>query len=427
MAPDRDAPTGLERSTMQSAIQAVLARESLANERKLAYTRTGVLLISSGLDIVVFFFPAPLIGQESISPTIALFGIAATLLSLAIVLLLNQAGARRRLPWLQLVIPGFDGMLLAGFITNIVRVLGAVQPMIITNVTAICCLLAVSGGMRLRRGSALLTTLIALVNFAYAASLFQLDVAVGLFAAVTIFGTGFLGMWLSNIVARQVQNEAGRMLMQRFLPKTVVEAAFETPAALLQRPRQAEVTIMVTDLRGFTRYSEKLAPVEVMEFLNHLQGFLSRMVEAHGGWVDKFMGDGMLAVFGAPDPMPNHGDQALAAAQAMLQNISEFSPLDIGIGLHSGSVVMGCLGKDTHLEYTVIGDTVNVAARLEALTKQEAYPLLMSQTTRQQLAAPHLAASVGSRDLRGRDGAVEVFTLAALIPPLVSPQRLPPH
>ncbi len=391
----------------------VVARESLRNELRLAYVRAIVLIVATTLDILVFFFPKALLGQDSISPTIALLSLSATVLSIGLLLLLRKQSVRQWVTWLQILIPLFDGLLLSSFVTNIWQALGDVQPSIIANIAAFCCLLAVSGGIRLERRSAVITTALALINFAYAAHLFRLNIAIGLFAAFTIFGTGFLGLWISDIVRRQLQNEVGRVLMERFLPKSVVAAAFETPLDLLQTPRLYDVTIMVTDLRSFTHFSENLAPVEVLEFLNHLQGFLSTVVEAHGGWVDKFMGDGMLAVFGPPTTLENHSEKALQAAIVMLRDIDSFSPLPIGIGLHSGPIVAGCLGEGSHLEFTVIGDTVNVASRLEALTKQEGYSLLLSETTFSRLEDSSNLKSLGLHKIRGREDSLEVFTLKA--------------
>ena len=397
--------------SIEAAIRAVLTREALGNERKLAYVRASVVAISALLDVVVFFFPKPLIGKQSVSPTIALFAIGASLLSVGILRLLRSPGAERWLPWLQVGIPLFDGALLGSFITNIHPVLGQTQPMILTNITAFCCLLAVSGGMRLRRRSVTLTTAVALANFGYASVLFGSDVAIALFAAFTIFGTGFIARWMADIVRRQIQNEAGRVMMQRFLPKPVVEAAFETPMELLRQPRLCKVTVMVTDLRGFTHFAEPLPPVEVLKFLNNLQSFQAAIVEAHGGWVNKFMGDGMLAVFGAPEPLPDHGERALQASLEILRNIAQVSPLTVGIGLHSGMVVAGCVGEGSRIEFTVIGDTVNVASRLEALTKQEGYPLLLSATTCETMKDRTRTTSLGLRQLRGREDCLEVFTL----------------
>ncbi len=396
-------------SSIKTAINHVIAQESLRNERKFAYTRLVVLIISSVLDVVVFFFPRTMMGVESISPTIALISLSACAIAAGIVVMLLRPNAWKWLTWLQTAIPLFDSLLLAFFITNIWHTLGDIKPDIITNIAAFCCLLAVSGGIRIRRRASALTTVLALANFAYAAALFRLDWVICLFALFTILGTGMIGMVTAGIVRRQGKNAAGRLLMQQFLPENVVEAAFESPIQLLEQPRQCEVTIMVTDLRGFTRYSENMEPLAVLEYLNRLQGFLSEVVEQQGGWVDKFMGDGMLAVFGAPKTLENDAEQALRAAQIILRDVKHWSPLPIGIGIHSGSVVAGCLGMNGHLEFTVIGDTVNVAARLEALTKQVGHPLLISQGTQRKLTNWPLV-PLGSLPIRGREQQIEVFT-----------------
>jgi class 3 adenylate cyclase len=398
----------LSTRAINRSVNQVAFKESLKNETKVAYVRSLMLLISSGLDVLVFFFPQTLIGQPSVPPTIALVGLSACLISSLLLIALLHPKSWHWLGALQLAIPLFDSALIALFTTNIWYALGDVKPEIITNIAAFCCLLAVSGGIRIQKQASVLTTVLALLNFGYAARLFQLDTAVSLFVLFTILGTGLLGMAIAGIVQRQGKNEAGRLLMNQFLPANVVDAAFESPNRLLDEPRTCDVTIVVTDLRGFTHYSEQLEPEAVLTFLNELQGLLSGLVEQHGGWVDKFMGDGMLAVFGAPRALDNHAEQALAAAQAMLQAIKTTSPLPIGVGIHSGPVVTGCLGMNGHLEFTVIGDTVNVAARLEALTKTVGHPMLVSAVTQQRLRSPALQ-SLGPITIRGRETPLEVF------------------
>jgi class 3 adenylate cyclase len=348
-------------------------------------------------------------GKETVSPTIAIISLTACVISFGLLVALRQPQAWERLTTLQTCAPLFDGMILAVFITNIWHVLSGSYPEIITNVAAFCCLLAVSGGIRIRRRASVLTTALALGNFAYAAVLFGLNPAVSLFALFTILGTGLLGMLTAGIVRRQGNNEAGRLLMQQFLPENVVEAAFESPLSLLEEAQECDVTVMVTDLRGFTHYSENLKPMEVLAFLNQLQGFLSEVVEQQGGWVDKFMGDGMLAVFGTPRVLEDHAERAFAAARIILEEVRTRSPLPIGISLHSGTVVSGCLGAEGRLEFTIIGDTVNVASRLEALTKEFNCSLLVSHTTARKLPARSLR-SLGEVPLRGRDQTVEIFT-----------------
>ena len=395
--------------TLAPLINQVLVRESLKKELRFAQVRVLFLLLSATLDTVVFFFPQ-LLQKTSVPPTIALISIGASLVAIGIVIILRRSIRYEGNRWLQVAIPIFDGGILTVFITNIVGILGMSQPQIMTNIAAMCSLFAVSGGIRLNRRSAIITTILAVANLLYAGYLFELTPVISLFTTFTVIGTGVLGIWIATIVRRQVKSEAGRLVMERFLPKTVVETAFEAPLELLEQPRVCDVTIVVTDLREFTRYSQNTPPARVFSFLNRLQSVLSQTVEEYGGWVDKFMGDGMLAVFGAPEAIGNHAQKAYEASIMMLEIVQEFSPLDIGIGIHSGTVVAGCLGSSNHLEFTVIGDTVNVAARIEGLTKQLGYPLLISATAQQRLEVTGLK-SLGPQVIRGRSEQLEIFTI----------------
>jgi adenylate cyclase len=397
-------------NTIQAALAEVVSKEAHRNELQLSYVRSGVLLISLGLDLAVFLFPQPLLGKASIPPTVLIISLCANLFALGLVVILRQGLSMAALQRWQVIIPIFDNLLLWAFITNIWQVLGETQPLILTNVVAFCSLVAVSGGLRLSRRAALFTSSLALINFAYAAVIFQLNLALALFAGITVLGTGFLGMRMAVIVNRHIKNESGRMVMAHFLPKTVVDAAFEAPLDLLQQSQKRDVTVVVTDLRGFTQFAEALEPQAALDFLNRYQGLLATIVERHGGWVDKFMGDGMLAVFDATAGLENHAHSALTAAVAMVREVKQISPLAMGVGVHSGPVVAGCLGTTGRLEFTVIGDTVNVAARLESLTKSLGYTLLVSAATRDR-AGPWPLQSVGWQPIRGRTQALELFTL----------------
>jgi adenylate cyclase len=403
-------PTPPADPNLFASIRAVLEREALSNERKLAYVRCTVLLISLILDMLVFLFPKTLVGQDYVPPSVALISLMANVGAIAILLLLRRPQIHRILPKLQVSIPFFDGLLLFIFITNISRVFGQDHPHVIANVAAFCGLMALSGAMRLSQPASVAATVLAFLNFLYATYLFQIELTIGLFTAFTILGIGLLGMMISNIVRRQVKNETGRVLMERFLPPTIVETAFESPSQIFQQAQVYDVTIVFTDLRGFTQYSETQKPVVVMDFLSRFQGFLSQIVNQHEGCVISFMGDGMLAVFGAPTEIANHAEQALQAALKMLAELPEVCPLAMGIGIHSGSVVAGCLGSGAHIEFSVIGDAVNVASRIETLTKQAGCSILISETTRSYLRSYPLQ-SLSKMAIRGRVAPLELFTI----------------
>lgn len=189
---------------------------------------------------------------------------------------------------------------------------------------------------------------------------------------------------------------------------------------------EREVTILFSDLRNFTGLSERLPPQEVLALLNRYLDRMSAVIEEHHGVIDKFIGDAIMALFGAPVTDPEAADHALAAAQAMeralrainVELATEGRPqLAIGIGINTARVVAGNMGSQRRLNYTVIGDGVNVAARLEALTKQAAYgtSILVSESTRQAARAIHPLRSVGGVVIRGRKETVIAFALDSTV------------
>lgn len=395
--------------SIERAVEHVIAREILRNELKVAYVKAVVLLIASALDMLVYCFPH-LSGQTEVSLTVPLLSFFTCIVYAAIALALRQPSAMHWLPKLQIAIPLFDSFVLAMFITNMSRVMGETHPFVIANVTAFCCLLAISGGIRIQKRATQLTTVLALLNFAYAIYLFKIPLGLGVFAFLVVMGCGLMGTLLSQVILRQTKNETGRLLMEQFLPANVVEAVFEAPTELIAKPTNFEVTILMADLRGFTQHAEKLEPTELFDFLNDFQSRLSTIVNRNGGLVNTFMGDGMMAVFGAPKISADHADEAVNAAREIMFEVQPRCPLKMGIGVHSGSIVAGYLGTDGHLEFSMIGDTVNVASRLEALTKEVDHAVLISHATETRLKTRSLK-PLGQKPIRGREEHITIFTL----------------
>ena len=172
-----------------------------------------------------------------------------------------------------------------------------------------------------------------------------------------------------------------------------------------------DVSIMFVDVRDFTPFAERADPQEVVGALNTLFETIVPIVDRHGGHVDKFMGDGLLAVFGAPENHPDHADRALGAGLDIVAAVNgdAGSPLQIGVGINSGTVVAGSIGGAGRLNFSVIGDPVNVAARVEAATRETGDDLLVTAATRAALRRPVVLHSRGTVALKGKRDPVEVL------------------
>ncbi|MCW2781145.1 MAG: Adenylate cyclase [Marmoricola sp.] len=176
---------------------------------------------------------------------------------------------------------------------------------------------------------------------------------------------------------------------------------------------EVDVSIMFCDVRGFTSYAENAAATDVIATLNRLFATIVPIVEGHGGHVDKFMGDGLLAVFGAPEPYADHADRAVAAACALVEAVRQGTTgLSVGAGVNTGRVVAGSIGGAGRLNFSVIGDAVNVAARVEAATRQTGDDVLLTAATRDALVRPLDLVSRGTVPLKGKTDPIEVLSPA---------------
>jgi adenylate cyclase len=212
-------------------------------------------------------------------------------------------------------------------------------------------------------------------------------------------------------------------------PETRDEIVDRYPGDALGGETQ-EVTVLFADIRGFTRRSSGEDPDRVMELLNRFLSLAVRAVEENRGMVNKFLGDGIMALFGAPRPRPDHADRAVDAARALvarLQDLNreligqELAPLTIGIGIHTGPALVGCVGAKVerpdgrvHVrkEYTAIGETVNMCQRVEQLTKKCGGPILISEQTRARLRRDFPLTCLGHHEVPGCPECVHVFQVA---------------
>jgi len=217
------------------------------------------------------------------------------------------------------------------------------------------------------------------------------------------------------------ERDALKGALVRYVSREVADEVLAGSGVPVLRGARKQITVLIADIRNFTALSSRLEPEDVVGFLNE---FLTRMIEIifeHRGTLDKFLGDGCLAIFGAPLDDTDHHRNAMRAAQAMLAASAELSAglhkrhgieLRIGIGLHAGEAIVGNIGSDQRMEYTAIGDTVNVASRLESLNKEYGTRLLASEAVVRGAGDEFTFREIAEVAPRGVSQPLKIFTLA---------------
>jgi adenylate cyclase len=208
-----------------------------------------------------------------------------------------------------------------------------------------------------------------------------------------------------------------RNRLSRFLPRELVLRLADDDGSLKAGRRQ-DAAIVFVDMRGSTALAESLDPHALSEFLSAFRRRVTRLARLRGGVVDKFIGDGALVVFGLPEPRPDDAARALAFARDLVAVIARWSaraaraePVRIGVGVHYGEVFCGIIGEEARYEFTVLGDAVNVAARLEQATKLHGVPILASEAARRAAGEPEGAwREVDREPLRGRRERMPYYT-----------------
>jgi class 3 adenylate cyclase len=229
---------------------------------------------------------------------------------------------------------------------------------------------------------------------------------------------------LDRKALHELELDRVRDIFMRFLPEALVDDVLaRTDGDARIDPEELTGTVLFGDLRGFTTFAEGRPVEEVIEAVNTYLTLMTDAVLDHGGTLVHYMGDGIMAAFGAPVPNDDHADLALTAAREMAtEQLATFNawlgstgvdqPIRMGIGVHSGSVLSGSVGSPRRHDYTVIGDTVNAAARIEAMTKELDHAVLFSDPTKDALRElPEDAVSLGEFEIRGRSGRIKLWAL----------------
>ena len=282
------------------------------------------------------------------------------------------------------------------------------------------------GSLRLRPWRALASALALAVVYTIAVQVaFDSGRIVTLVYPLLALALGTLGTLAVLYMNETIERARVYDLFSRFVPADVVDQVVASAGENLRLGAvERECTVLFSDLRGFTSFSEKLPAASVIEVVNCYLSEMTEAILAAGGTLISYMGDGIMAVFGAPLQQPDHADRALAAAAEMIgPRLAAFNAwiaeqgyehtFKMGIGINSGPVMAGNVGSEQRVEYTALGDTTNTASRLEGMTKGSGHMLFVADSTRAQMSAPPADLTlVGELEIRGRVKPVPVWTIA---------------
>ena len=416
-------------------LEALLARAALRGERAVAVTRLVICVLFLGLWLLRQRYSAGLFGWSVLGSYLT--GIA---YSAWVLWGLAADGQLKRYLYISVAV---DALIISVVVIPHALWPGSGYSGFLRQIDfAILVLAAVASGVRLSRGVAVFGAALMIVVFAALqgidltrnAAMLDYSGSYILSGCVYMAGAVVLAIAVSGRTRglvmegaeAAVEAERARQHLGIYVSEEVAEAALRRTSLSLGGQRQA-VAVLFSDLRGFTRYSEKRRPEAIVAELNAYLDAMVTVIRQHGGLVDKFIGDAIMAVFGAPDARPDDAARAIKTAAAMQRALVEHNKMRVargrppfvhGVAVHHGDVVAGNIGNRERLQFTVIGQHVNLASRMESATKTVGAPVLISA------AALEAARASGADDLPAlrrlgeirvpdQEQPVEVYTLEA--------------
>jgi adenylate cyclase len=207
-----------------------------------------------------------------------------------------------------------------------------------------------------------------------------------------------------------------RELLERYVPAEVMAEFMDKPGPPVLGGKRQETTILYADIQGFTPLAESIPPDQLVEILNHYLQLAATAIQAHGGTLDKFMGDGIIGLFNAPTPQPDHALRAVRAGLDMVAAFRTSAALDrqisVGIGINTGDVVVGNIGTPLLMNYTAIGDAMNLAQRLQEMAGRD--EVIIGPRTHHLLGELAVVEALGPRPIRGRSEPISPFRVEAV-------------
>ncbi len=234
----------------------------------------------------------------------------------------------------------------------------------------------------------------------------------------------YLGITSYKFSTEEKSKREIKNAFSKYVSPEVIEEILQDPSKLRLGGDRRELSVLFSDIRGFTTYSEKRNPEEIVSILNEYLDAMTKIIVEHKGTLDKYVGDEIMAVFGAPhfQPPEANAKSAVTCALKMLERLNVLhekwhedglEPLDIGIGINTGEMIVGNMGSELRMDYTVIGDAVNLGARVEALTRQFNAHLIITEATYQHVKDIVKVKPLEAIKVKGKEIAVMVYEVLA--------------
>jgi len=264
-------------------------------------------------------------------------------------------------------------------------------------------------------------SLICLLAAVYAVATFALFVGARLWMDVAGVPAALLLGYGATVVENFIRAQREKQRLSRyFSPAVVAEIVRQKEDAYLASARR-RMTVLFSDIRGFTSMSEKMTPEDVVTLLREYFTVMTDVVFQHGGTVDKYIGDGVMALYNVPFDQPDHAAQAVRTALVFQDRLKPLAgrfrakygtDLNCGVGIHTGDAVVGTIGSEQRLEYTAIGDTINLGSRLEGITKDFHVSIIISESTYEEVKGQFIMRYLGEVKIKGKEIPVQIYTVA---------------